>query len=307
MPDGTPRTAKKAPCGKCSEECKAGTGIPCAFCETWFHAKCIDGMTPEFVDCCDKLMRLYGGSSFLCVVCRKLVAKLNKSFKDVEKQMSDFEQRLEKSERENKALKEKIEKMEAQTDQVKTKMGNMEKEIETGMETAKKEVKEEMTMERKEMEEKANNLVLYGLKESEKEDAKDRKEEDYEKVRKMAEEIGVEVEGKMEVKFRAGKKVENGKARPLIVRFEKDETREQLLTHARRLARKDEWRNVFVSPDLTWKQREEARQEEKKLREEADRKTEQAKNEGRTDGRYAVVGQRGRRRIVWWEDREQRE
>ena len=77
----------------------------------------------------------------------------------------------------------------------------------------------------------------------------------------MVEEIGVEIKGKMEVKFRAGKKVEGGKPRPLIVRFEDDETREQLLTHARRLARKEEWRNVFVSPDLTWKQREEVRKE----------------------------------------------
>ena len=307
MPEGTPRTAKKNPCGRCSEECKGGTSLPCAFCETWFHAKCIDGMTPEFIDCCDKLNRLYGGSAFLCVVCRKLVAKLNKSFKDVEKQMSVIEARLEKSELENKALKEKIEKMEAQTDQVKVKVGNMEKEIETGMETAKKEVKEEMSMERKEMEEKANNLVVYGLKESEKEDANDRKEEDSEKVRKMAEEIGVEVEGKMEVKFRAGKKLEGGKSRPLIVRIENDETREQLLTHARRLARKDDWRNVFVSPDLTWKQREEARKEEKRLREEADRMTEQAKNEGRSDERYVLVGQRGKRRIVRWEERGRRE
>ena len=307
MPEGTPRAAKKNPCGKCNEECKAGNGVPCAFCETWFHAKCVDGMTPEFVDCCDKLNRLYGGSAFLCFICRKLVGKLNKSFKDMEKQMSAIEQRLDKSELENKAMKEKIERMEAQTDQVRSKMGSMEKEIETGMETAKKEVKEEMSMERKEMEEKANNLVVYGLKESEKEDANDRKEEDSEKVRKMAEEIGVEVEGKMEVKFRAGKKLEGGKSRPLIVKIENDETREQLLTHARRLARKDDWRNVFVSPDLTWKQREEARKEEKRLREEADRMTEQAKNEGRSDERYVLVGQRGKRRIVRWEERGRRE
>ena len=265
MPDGTPRTAKKAPCGRCSEECKGGTSIPCAFCETWFHAKCIDGMTPEFIDCCDKLNRLYGGSAFLCVACRKLVAKLNKSFKDMEKQMAVFEQRLEKSELENEALKEKIEKMEAQTDQVKTKVGDMEKEIVTGMETAKKEVKEEMTREMKEIEEKANNLVVYGLKESEKEDAKDRKEEDDNKVKEMVEEIGVEAKGRVEVKFRAGKKVEGGKPRPVIVRVEDEEMREQLLTHARRLAKKDDWRNVFVSPDLTWRQREEARKEEKKL------------------------------------------
>ena len=260
-------------------------------------------MTPEFVDCCDKLNRLNGGSAFLCSVCRKLVAKLNKSFKDMEKQMSAFEQRLEKSELENKALKEKIEKMEAQTDQVRSKMGSMEKEIETGMESAKKEVKEEISMERKEIEERANNIVVYGLKESEKEEAKDRKEEDYEKVKEMVEEIGVEVKGNMEVKFRAGKKVEGGKPRPVIVRVEDDESRELLLKNARRLARKDDWQTVFISPDLTWKQREEAKKEEKKLREEAERKNEEAKNEGRTGGKWTVIGQRGKRRVVWWEDR----
>ena len=304
MPEGTPRTTKKNPCGKCNDECKAANGLPCAFCETWFHVKCVEGMTPEFLDCCDKVNRLYGGSAFLCVVCRKLVVKMNKSFKDMEKRLDAMEQRLEKSELENKALKEKIEKTEAQTDQVRSKMGKMEKEIETGMETAKKEVKEEVSTEMKEREERANNVVVYGLKESGKEEAKDRTEDDNEKIKEMMEEIGVEARGKVEVKFRAGRKVENGKPRPVIVRVEDEETREQLLQHARRLARKDDWKNVFLSPDLTWKQREEARKEEKKLREEADKKTEQAKNEGRTDERWTVVGRRGKRRVVRWENRE---
>ena len=175
------------------------------------------------------------------------------------------------------------------------------------METAKKEVKEEMSIERKEIEERASNLVVYGLKESEKEEAKDRREEDDDKVREMADEIGVEVKGKLEVKFRAGKKVEDGKPRPVIVKVEDDETRELLLKHARRLARNDDWKNVFISPDLTWKQREEAKKEEKKLREEAERKNEEAKNGGRTGGRWVVIGQRGKRKIVWWEDRERPE
>ena len=54
-----------------------------------------------------------------------------------------------------------------------------------------------------------------------------------------------------------------------------------------------------MSPDLTWQQREEARQEEKRLRDEAEKKNEQAKNEGRTSGQFIVVGPRGRRRVVW--------
>ena len=55
-----------------------------------------------------------------------------------------------------------------------------------------------------------------------------------------------------------------------------------------------------------FRQREEAREEEKRLREEAERRTEEAKNEGRSGGRFTVVGQRGRRRVVWWEERGRR-
>ena len=46
------------------------------------------------------------------------------------------------------------------------------------------------------------------------------------------------------------------------------------------------------------------------LYEEAEKRTEEAKNEGRSGGRYRVVGQRGRRkeeggrRIEWRDDRE---
>ena len=58
-----------------------------------------------------------------------------------------------------------------------------------------------------------------------------------------------------------------------------------------------------MSQDLTWAQREEARKEEKQLREEAERKTEEAKKEGKK-GKFLVVGQRGRRRIVWTERME---
>ena len=85
----------------------------------------------------------------------------------------------------------------------------------------------------------------------------------------------------------------------MIVRMSDDETRQMLLENARKLARKDEWKRVFISPDLTWQQREAAREEERKLRLEAEKKTEEAKNEGRGGGKFVVVGPRGRRRVVW--------
>ena len=305
----TERSKKKFPCGKCGEECtnKSTTSLPCGFCETWTHAKCIEGMTPEFLDTCDKINKLFGGSAFLCVICRKLAAKVNKSMKEVEQRMTELENRLKTAELERNALAAKIERIEGKADQVKEKVVVIEKDIESGMEKAMIDAKEGMTAEMKEREERSGNLVVYGMPESEKVDAEERKREDEEKVQQMARVVGVEEEVRVEVKFRAGKKKEGGKPRPLILKLEDGEARERMLRNARELGRKEEWRKVFLGPDLTFKQREEAREEDKKLREEAERRSEEAKNEGRMGGRYVVVGQRGRRRVVWWEERGRRD
>ena len=61
--------------------------------------------------------------------------------------------------------------------------------------------------------------------------------------------------------------------------------------NARRLARKDGMKDVYIAPDMTRKQREEARREEK-LRADATSKTEEAKNEG-LKGKWVVVVGRG--------------
>ena len=87
---GTPRSKKNA-CGRCNEDCSTGNAIPCGFCETWFHTKCVGGMTAEFIDCCDKMNRLTGGSAFLCISCRKLATKLNGSFKEMGERLREME------------------------------------------------------------------------------------------------------------------------------------------------------------------------------------------------------------------------
>ena len=162
------------------------------------------------------------------------------------------------------------------------------------------EAKNELTQEMKEREERSGNIVVYGVPEKEGED--NGREADEKVLRELATEIGVEIRGKLEVRFRAGKRKEPEKPRPIVVKVEDDETREKLLTNARRLARKDEWKRIYVAPDMTWQQREESMKDERKKREEAEKKTEEAKNEGRK-GKFVVVGVRGRRRIVWREER----
>ena len=78
----------KNPCGKCHEECVAGNAVVCGFCEFWFHTECVEGMSAEFIRCCDAINKFYGGSSFLCGICRKIVGKMNHNMKEMEERMN---------------------------------------------------------------------------------------------------------------------------------------------------------------------------------------------------------------------------
>ena len=111
-------------------------------------------------------------------------------------------------------MKEKMERLEAQLDQVRAQIVALQTEIEDGMEKPVKVVKEEVSVERRQMEEKASNIVLYGLMEAEGDDAKERKEKDEETVKKIALAIGVEIAGSIDAKYRAGKRIQGGEASP---------------------------------------------------------------------------------------------
>ena len=290
---------KKNPCGHCKEECATGTSVPCGFCEVSFHGKCIDGLSDAFLEMCDRNNKMYGGSMFLCMCCRKLTGKVNKTFKEYDIKMAKYEERLKILDLENKVLQEKVGRLEGKTEQATEGIVRMEKGIETEIEKAKEELGSEL----KEREERSENVVLYGIEESGENDKEKAKEEDEVKVHQMALAMGVEVKGVIERKFRAGKKDESkGKGRPMIVKIEDEETRTKILANARRLSRDANWRNVYVSHDMTFKQREEARKEEVRLKAEAEAKNESEKDAGKL-GKWIVVGQRGRRRIVFSEPR----
>ena len=294
---GSTATTKKNACGKCNEECASGNAVVCGFCELWFHSKCVEGMSPEFIKCCDAINKFYGGSSFLCVVCRKVTGMLNHSMKEMDSRMEQMETKLQTAELERKVLAEKVKNMESKNRQVDENVQKMEGKVASGMEKAKEEVKDEMRDEMKKREEKKDNIVIYGVKESEETEGPKRKEEDESMVKKMATAIDVNVEGKIKGSYRAGK----DHPRPLVVTIEDDETREKILANARRMSGKDEWKKVFVAHDLTWRQREEARKEEKKLKDDAEKRTKEENARGRM-GKFVVVGQRGRRWTKWITD-----
>ena len=281
------------PCGKCEEHVtKTGASVKCHLCEQWWHKKCVTGMTDEYYDQISKTEKIFGWSGFLCRVCCKVATSLNKGTKMLEDKMKALE-------KESEAVKQRM-------DELERKQGKVEggvKKVEEELVHAKKEMKDEVKEELMERDERSENLVIYGLKESDEEEAEERKKEDEQLVKEVAVELGAKLEdGEVEVKFRAGKKKEGdeAKSRPLIIRVKDSDKREKLLENSHRLKRKPEWTKVFISPDMTAKEREDDRKKEEERKKEAEEKTKTAQDEGK-NGKWMVVGRRGRRRVVWEE------
>ena len=217
-------------------------------------------MTKEYFDNCDKACQLSGYTAFLCKLCRKVMVKVNKRMKEMETEIVALKNRLLVLELEKETVAQRMEKVEMQAERVKEGLTEVEKEVVSGMEKAKEVVKTEVKNDLKEREERSGNIVIYGLPELKEKEEEKRNEEDKKSMEELLRKIEVETSGPFEVKFRAGKKNdENEKPRPLIVRFEKDEMRERIMNNARKLSKKEGWKKVFIAPDLTREQREEAR------------------------------------------------
>ena len=88
---GATRLKTQYPCGHCMEETSKAqaTSVPCSICENWFHQKCVQGMTTEFVESCHAMMRIEGKSSLICFCCRSKVEKHAAFVKEVRQEMKD--------------------------------------------------------------------------------------------------------------------------------------------------------------------------------------------------------------------------
>ena len=286
----------KYPCGKCDGE--VTSGVSCNSCDIWFHDKCVDGMTREFFDCCKKTHELYGFTAFLCKVCRKMFNGVNKAMKEVKADLKSMQDRVMVLEQEKEVLAQKLEKIEKGTEKVTERVEGVEKEVATGMEKAKQEVKNDVKSELAQRDENSSNIAIYGLAETKEDDVEKWREAEAKKVTELVEQMAVQIDGEVAIRYRGGRKREEGaKPRPLIVRIADDETRAKIFRSAHKLSRQESTRGVFISHDLTWQQREDDRKAETARKEEAAQKTERAKNEGRRV-KWVVVGARGKRRIV---------
>ena len=187
--------------------------------------KCIEGMNPDYLENIEKLHDLMGMSGFLCKTCKKVATKVGKEMKGLGEKMVDLENRVVILELERDNLMAKVEALEAKGQKAEAEMKGWNVQISK----AKKEVITEIKCDLKEKEERSENLVIYGLDECKEKDVKKRVEHDEKLLKEVVKVTEVEVKGRIEVKFRAGKPREDGKARPLIITVKDDDSRKNSL------------------------------------------------------------------------------
>ena len=128
---------------------------------------------------------------------------------------------------------------------------------------------------------KQRNLMVFGLKETEKDD---------DVIKCLMKDVGVEVE--VETHYRVGKA--KNYPRPLVLRFATEHNRFAVESNLCNLKGKENWYRVSIVPDLTKLQCLEEKQKFRALQEEVQKKNE----ENVEGGYYKIVGRRGSKHCI---------
>ena len=262
-------------CGACTKTVKAREhAITCDKCEIWFHTKCQD-VSDELYTAFKSL-----DTDEIIWMCKQCKSEIKRG---------------KANERQEKETKEKISEME----EMKKRLIAMIKELEKKIEKIKEEVKQEIEMkisekldtdrhvtdklrearlieethrvidkkfeEEEDKKKRKNNLVLYNVPESIKQNPIEREKDDEEWCQDLFENsLGI---GRVEIVkvIRLGKNDENGRVRPMLVRLRNENDKRIILKFAKNLKLEEDQRKkkIGICMDLTNEEKEEL----KKLKE----------------------------------------
>ena len=258
-------------CGKCDKPVdKDQNAMCCDYCSIWFHIACIS-MPQQAYDLLFSEHSGMSGIKWYCGPCEAIV-----------------EENLEKI----KKLETKTDALQTDVTELKSQVARIEKTITTQV---KNTIYESMS-EKQEIEKRKLNLIVYGLPEPKNpgentiwdNDAKIKQDTDtIETVIKNELGVGLSPRNGIYDAKRLGLKNDN-RARPLRITFDNIEVKRDVLTNAKKLRQYTEIKDMYISPDLTPKQRE----YEKELREQMWKR--------RSDGENCII-KRGAVITVDWE------
>ena len=200
---------------------------------------------------------------------------LRKEMKEVRKSEEDIQTSIKKVEKKQCEWAKLNEENEQSLNQIiehqKKEKEEMEKKIVNVIKEKKKMVRDTV--------DKVKCVVLFGVKEENMVDRMERERKEKENIKKVVTEV-VEDEdramGQVEEFYRIGKFEEN-KSRPLKIKFATQVQAEEVVNNAWKLARKEEWKKVWINRDLDEDERIKQRELVEEAKEKNDNRTEEEK------------------------------
>jgi PHD-finger len=256
-PDEIVQIAAAAKSGEKCDDCgkfvlDQDKGLQCEACEAWFHASC-QGMNED-------TYKIVGQTCihWFCKTCDKAVSKLFKTIANIKVRQDKMEQTLDKAVEDIMTVKADIIQMSSFSKELDTKLETIiEAKLVESVEELKKNkesepvlvagLKRDEVLEEIEIEKRRLNLVIMGIKED---------DEDETAVKDLFTVLvgskGVKAVTSVE---RIGR-VTAGKTRPIRVKMANSDSKLDVLKASSDLRKHEEYKKVYISPDLTRKQQE---------------------------------------------------
>ncbi len=284
------RDTEKEKCLGCNKKfTKSDYCLQCTVCGLWVHKSC-SGVCDEVFDVLDRQHKNFGVAYWACRPCTAFAQGMNHRIKQIEDRMEKVEKEAEET---RDSVKNLEKEMKSVGEETKKRKDNTKEEVRSGV----KEVYAEM----REREARRLNVVFHRVGEAENEKATGLERQEWDK--KSCGNIFAALELDMtdkDIKFcrRIGEKGDG--PRPLIAGFYNEAERNKVLRYGKYLGETD-FKDVTVGPDLTKVQRD----EEKDLREEAEKKNEELTEEDISKNlQWTVVGPKGEKRLIKTVQRE---
>ena len=279
-------------CLACNKKCTGSqASVLCQLCSLWCHKECANLSTAVFKSLALQVKEV-GTAYWACKSCLSFAAKTNLLLKNMNTQLTAMDSKITQNVVDIQTNKKNIEKMDSGL-----------KKVERSVENVKKQVEEEMFEEMRERESRRLNVVVHGLEEQDGTgEGRERAEKDKEECGKIFASIEAGVR-RDQIKFcrRIGERSRD--PRPLIVGLTSEDTKRRLLDRARNL-QNSRYENMNIVADLTRRQR----QEEVKMREDAEKRNRNLTEEDRSKNlKWMVVGRKGEKRLIKGIDREYQE
>ena len=275
---------------ECEECClEVDMLVECECCNKWLCITCAKISSKVM-----KMLLHYKSISFYCETCKPIVKGLieNKGSRTVNNTGSEAEEKLmnivSSVEKQVKELMEFKDSFTKENANVKTTFANIVKGVE-GDNTIAGTITPQSTTttqqlpiniididEYQDRERRKNNLIVYGIKESKSNDPQTRKEEDTKVIKSITDALRVnDVAVSKIIRLGQPRDNEGEKPRPILLALEDNRKKRLILNNAKKLREIEGWNSIFISPDLTWKEREEG----KKLRDQLRTLREEGKND----------------------------